>query len=245
MLRNAEEHRRCRLSLRPGILGRPLDDLQPSYLQLLLEDERGGQQLLPTSDRHGPQQPHRAVRPGLLVPATEQSGVPPGVPRGATLLTQTVKDFPKIPDSYLKAASIMAKVQNKENYEISRDLLKLCLSQQPDDSRIYNDLMVLDSTCDELSNLAESKAIVEEICQRPETDDPIMRFNLAVQAFNEVGHGLTLEKNRPSFGNVHSSVLQRLPGQPVTALRPQLGGHSRRKRQQRKSTRDLRAGIRG
>jgi hypothetical protein len=112
-----------------------------------------------------------------------------------------VKDFPTIPESYLKAASIMAKVQDRENYEISRDLLKLCLNSQPEDHRIINDLVVLDSTWQEDNNLKESRAMLEETVKKRESEDPVLNFNLGMLAFQEV-----LSTHKETLGRGYSKT---------------------------------------
>lgn len=112
--------------------------------------------------------------------------MPPGVSRGILALLETVKDFPSIPESYMKSASIMAKVQERENYEISRDLLTKYLSQQPDDVRIINDILVLDSSWKEESNLKESRDMLNEKVTKTRLNDPVINFNMGMLAFQEV-----------------------------------------------------------
>ena len=103
---------------------------------------------------------------------------------------KTGKDFPSIIDSYIKASCTLANVKEKENYDLSRELLIKCQETQPKDPRIYNNMLVLDSTWNDEANLAESKKALATLVQAHELEDPIISFNFGIQAYSDVVCGL-------------------------------------------------------
>lgn len=80
----------------------------------------------------------------------------------------------------------MAKTQEPELYENSRDLLNIYLSKQPDDVRVMNDILALDCSMNEEPNMRESRAMLERKLANMDVNDPVVNYNMAMLAFQEV-----------------------------------------------------------